>query len=57
MSFPLKVRVEADELRGEGERSILQTDYGMTPVRVGGGTVKVKDKLKIIFNIVAKKQN
>lgn len=57
VSFPLKVHVEADELRGEGELSILQTDYGMTPVRVGGGTVKVKDKLKITFNIVAKKQN
>lgn len=57
VSFPLKVRLEADELLGEGELSILQTDYGMTPVRVGGGTVKVKDKLKITFNIVAKKQN
>jgi len=55
-SFPLHVRADANELRGQGELSILQTDYGITPVRVGGGAVKVKDKLKITFNIVARKQ-
>jgi polyisoprenoid-binding protein YceI len=53
VSFPLRVRADARELRGEGELSILQTDYGITPVKVGGGSVKVKDKLKITFNIVA----
>jgi polyisoprenoid-binding protein YceI len=53
VSFPLHVRADASELRGEGELSILQTDYGITPVKVGGGSVKVKDKLKITFNIVA----
>jgi polyisoprenoid-binding protein YceI len=55
VSFPLHVRADAKELHGEGELSILQTDYGITPVKVGGGTVKVKDKLKITFNIVATK--
>jgi polyisoprenoid-binding protein YceI len=54
VSFPLQVRADADELRGEGELSILQTDYRITPVKVGGGSVKVKDKLKITFNIVAR---
>jgi polyisoprenoid-binding protein YceI len=53
VSFPLRVHADAKELRGEGEVSILQTDYGITPVKVGGGSVKVKDKLKITFNIVA----
>jgi len=53
VSFPLHVRADARELRGEGELSILQTDYGITPIKVGGGSVKVKDKLKITFNIVA----
>lgn len=53
VSFPLRVHSEATELRGEGELSILQTDYGITPVKVGGGSVKVKDKLKITFHIVA----
>src|SRR5258708_5777621 len=53
VSFPLRVRADAREVRGEGELSILQTDYGITPVKVGGGSVKVKHKLKITFNIVA----
>jgi polyisoprenoid-binding protein YceI len=57
VSFPLHVRTEGPQLRGEGEISILQTDYGITPVKVGGGTVKVKDKLKITFAIVAHKTN
>jgi hypothetical protein len=46
------VQTESAQLRGEGEISILQTDYGITPVKVGGGAVKVKDKLKIAFTIV-----
>ena len=55
VSFPLHVRADANELRAQGELSILQTDYGIAPVKVGGGTVKVKDKLKITFDIVARK--
>ncbi len=55
VSFPLRVRTEDALLRGEGEISVLQTDYGITPVKVGGGTVKVKDKLRISFNILASK--
>jgi len=55
VSFPLHVRADNNELRAQGEVAILQTDYGITPVKVGGGTVKVKDKLKITFNIVAHK--
>jgi len=35
----------------------LQTDHGITPIKVGGGSVKVKDKLKISFTIVATKAN
>jgi len=55
VSFPLRVRADGGELRGEGEISLLQSDYGITPVKVGGGSVKVKDKLKITFTIVARK--
>ena len=53
VSFPLRVHVAAGELRAQGEVSVLQTDHGITPIKVGGGSVKVKDKLKITFNIVA----
>ncbi len=57
VGFPLRVHTEKAQLRGEGEISILQTDYGITPVKVGGGAVKVKDKLKITFTIVATQSN
>jgi polyisoprenoid-binding protein YceI len=55
VTFPLQVRTNNSELHAQGEVSILQTDYNITPVKVGGGTVKVKDKLKITFSIVARK--
>ena len=55
--FPLRLRLDADTLRAQGEVSLLQTDYGITPVKVGGGAVKVKDKLKITFDIAAGKKH
>jgi len=36
-----------------GTAMIKQSQYGMTPVSAAGGTVKVKDELKIDFLIVA----
>jgi polyisoprenoid-binding protein YceI len=57
VTFPLQVHVEEDRLRGQGQISLLQTDYGITPVKVGGGAVKVKDRLKIDFTIMITKVN
>ena len=57
VTLPLQVSAENTELHAQGEVSILQTEYGITPVKVGGGSVKVKDKLKITFNIVARKNH
>ena len=42
-------------LRAEGQFAIRQSDYGIKPVSVAGGTVKVKNELKFSFNIVAKR--
>jgi hypothetical protein len=39
-----------------GELSILQSDYWISPVSVAGGTLKLKDELKFAFDIVARKQ-
>ncbi len=36
-----------------GEVLIKQRDFGIEPIKVAGGTVKVKDELKIQFEIVA----
>ena len=51
--FLLQLHSEGSQLRAQGEASLLQTEYGIKPVTVGGGSVKVKDKLKISFAIAA----
>lgn len=35
-----------------GSVKLKQTDFGITPIRLAGGTVKVKDAIEIIFDIV-----
>lgn len=50
---PVRVRREAGGLTADGEVALLQTAYGITPVKVGGGAVRVKDRLKISFHLVA----
>jgi len=57
VSLPLQFHVEGDQLVATGEVLLLQTEYGITPVSVAGGSVKVKDKLRIGFTIVAIKLN
>jgi polyisoprenoid-binding protein YceI len=37
--------------RYRGSATVRQTDFGITPVTVAGGTVKVKDEVKIEFEI------
>ena len=41
--------------RYRGETRIRQTDFGIKPIRIAGGTVSVKDELKIEFDIVEAK--
>ena len=44
--------VVASDNRYRGEVLIKQRDFGIEPIRVAGGTVKVKDELKVQFEIV-----
>lgn len=41
-------------LRGQGEVTVKQSDYGIRPVSVAGGMLKVKDEVKLSFDIVAR---
>ena len=50
------VTIQGDMLRANGEFSILQSNFGIPPVSVAGGTLKLKDELKFAFEIVARKQ-
>jgi polyisoprenoid-binding protein YceI len=47
------VTVDVRETGGhyEGSARLKQTDFGMKPVKAGGGTVKVKDEVVIEFKI------
>jgi polyisoprenoid-binding protein YceI len=49
---PVTAKVEKQQGSYVGRCQIKQTDFGIHPVRVAGGTVKVKDELDIEFSIV-----
>ncbi len=53
------VTVEVEERGGRytGSAKVKQTQFGMKPVRVAGGTVKVKDEVEIVFEIVPEAGN
>ena len=40
-------------LHAKGAFSLKQSSFGIKPVSVGGGTIKVKDELKFTFDILA----
>ena len=51
-----KVTLKDDVLRATGDFSILQSDYEIRPVSAVGGTIKLKDELKLSFTISARRQ-
>jgi polyisoprenoid-binding protein YceI len=48
-----QVTAEGYRLRAQGEFTLRQSDYNIKPVSAMGGTLKVKDDLKLSFDIVA----
>jgi len=57
-SVAAPVRVQTGEdgtLNADAEVALLQSDFGITPIKVAGGTVRVKDKLRLNLHIVARK--
>jgi polyisoprenoid-binding protein YceI len=56
LEIPCSVIIAGDSLRGNGEFSIRQTDYGIRLISVAAGTLKLKDELKFTFDMVARKQ-
>lgn len=51
-----RLNVNGNSLRASGEFSMKQSDFGIPPVTAAGGTIKLKDELKCMFDIVARKQ-
>ena len=50
---PLSFEVTSDADHYHGTAKLNQTDFGIKPVSVAGGTVKVKDELELEFDIYA----
>lgn len=50
---PINARVRKEDGRYLGTCTLKQRDFGITPISIAGGTVKVKDELKIEFDIRA----
>jgi polyisoprenoid-binding protein YceI len=51
---PVIVKVKGKQPNYKGSSTFKQTEFGMRPVSVGGGTVKVKDEVTIEFEIVTR---
>jgi polyisoprenoid-binding protein YceI len=49
---PVNVKVRQVDTQYEGSSHFKQTDFGIKPVKVAGGTIRVKDQIEIEFNIV-----
>ncbi len=53
VSRPVALAVKREGKFYVGSAKMKQTDYGLTPVTVAGGAVKVKDEIKVDFRVTA----
>ena len=53
-THPVKVDVECQAGRYRGSARLRQSEFGITPVTVAGGTIKVKDEVRVEFEIVGR---
>lgn len=56
LAISARVVVSGDSLRASGEFMVSQSDFEIAPVKVAGGALKLKDEVKLTFDIVARKQ-
>jgi len=52
---PATFQVRRQDGRYRGTVTLKQSDFGIKPISIAGGTVKVKDELKVEFDVVAQK--
>jgi polyisoprenoid-binding protein YceI len=53
VSHQVSVPVVLHHGKYAGSVTLKQTDYGITPIKIAGGAVKVKDEIVIEFSVVA----
>jgi polyisoprenoid-binding protein YceI len=54
VQVPVRVALAANELRASGEIDLRQTDFGIVPYRFLFGTIAVQDRVKVIFDFIAR---
>lgn len=52
-THPVKLDLQAEKEHYRGAVQLKQKDFGIEPVSIGGGAVKVKNELRVEFDIVA----
>lgn len=52
-----RATLQDEVLKAAGEFSVLLSDYEIKPVSAAGGSIKLKDELKLSFDITARKQS
>lgn len=57
-ALPLSARavINGDTVRATGEFSVRQSDYEMRAVSAAAGAIRIKDDVKVTFDIMARKQ-
>jgi polyisoprenoid-binding protein YceI len=50
---PLSAAVVENQGHYKGSFALKQSDFGITPIKIAGGAVKVKDEITIDFDVVA----
>jgi polyisoprenoid-binding protein YceI len=53
-THPVNVDVERQDGRYRGSARLRQSEFGITAVTVAGGTIKVKDEVRVEFEIVGR---
>jgi polyisoprenoid-binding protein YceI len=55
-TFNAQVVVGEDSLRAYGDFNVKQSEYGIRTASIAGGTLKMKDEVKIAFFIIGRKE-
>ncbi len=55
IAFPVHIHPEGNLLRATGTVTIAQTDFGIKPVKAALGMIRVKDQVKLSFDILTEK--
>jgi polyisoprenoid-binding protein YceI len=54
--FPLVCEQSGSRLRVSGQQKLKLRDFNIEPIRVAGGTIKVRNEFEIVYDITLKRQ-